>query len=329
MYTLTVIIPGYNIEKFIDKIMGSLLIDKAIPEIQILIVNDGSKDKTQELAEKFEENYPRCVRALSKKNGGHGSTINYGLEYAEGKYVKVIDGDDWVNSETLIDLIAWLKETDVDVVAANYCIVNENTGECIEKKYNDVQYRKVYKFDQVCNLNDSIEFHSMIYRTDILKKNYKQIDEHCFYVDTEHILYPLINVQTIAFYEKFFYMYRVGDVNQSVSFESYIKNRNQLKTVALHLAEFYEKENSKVPEATAEYISRRINRIISVLFSVYIKMPYSKQSKDELVAFDSELRKTSFYLYDMVQMRIKMLRKLNYHGLKILRRIILMKNTLD
>ena len=64
------------------------------------------------------------------------------------KYVKVIDGDDWVNTETLIDLISWLKVTDVDLVAANYCIVNENTGESTEKKYDKVQYRKIYKFDQ-------------------------------------------------------------------------------------------------------------------------------------------------------------------------------------
>ena len=140
MYTLTVIIPGYNIEKFIDKIMKSLLADAVIPDIQILVVNDGSKDRTQELAEAYEKKYPGCVRALSKENGGHGSTINYGMKYAEGKYVKVIDGDDWVNTETLIDLISWLKVTDVDLVAANYCIVNENTGESTEKKYDKVQY---------------------------------------------------------------------------------------------------------------------------------------------------------------------------------------------
>ena len=329
MYTLTVIIPGYNIEKFIDKIMKSLLADAVIPDIQILVVNDGSKDRTQELAEAYEKKYPGCVRALSKENGGHGSTINYGMKYAEGKYVKVIDGDDWVNTETLIDLISWLKVTDVDLVAANYCIVNENTGESTEKKYDKVQYRKIYKFDQVCNWNDSIEFHSLIYKKDVLKKNYKQIDEHCFYVDTEHILYPLINAQTIAFYEKDFYMYRGGDVNQSVSFESYVRNRKQLKTVVLHLAEFYEEENLKIPNAVSEYISRRISKIISVLFSIYIKMPYSKKSKGELIEFDSELKKTSFYLYDMVQLRIKILRILNYHGMKGLRKIILMKNSVN
>ena len=76
-------------------------------------------------------------------------------------------------------------------------------------------------------------------------------------------------------------------------------------------------------------LARRISKIISVLFSIYIKMPYSKQSKGELIEFDSELKKTSFYLYDMVQLRIKILRILNYHGMKGLRKIILMKNSVN
>ena len=96
---LSITIPSYNVEKYIDKCVQSMLVDSILDDIEILIVNDGSKDSTPEIAKGYVEKYPQTVRLIDKENGGHGSTINAGIREATGKYFKVVDGDDWLNTE--------------------------------------------------------------------------------------------------------------------------------------------------------------------------------------------------------------------------------------
>lgn len=117
---LTITVPSYNTEKYIDECMPFLLDDSIVDDIEILVVSDGSKDKTVEVATKWSEKYPQTIRVIEKENGGHGSTINRGILEARGKYFKVVDGDDWVKTENLVKLVEFLKETDVDLINNPY-----------------------------------------------------------------------------------------------------------------------------------------------------------------------------------------------------------------
>lgn len=93
---LTVIVPVYNMEKYIRQCLESLVIGEVLDRIEVLVVLDGSKDGSAEIAYEFVEQYPDTFRIIYKANGGHGSAINTGLMMASGEYVKILDSDDWV-----------------------------------------------------------------------------------------------------------------------------------------------------------------------------------------------------------------------------------------
>ncbi|MCL2190063.1 MAG: glycosyltransferase family 2 protein, partial [Defluviitaleaceae bacterium] len=92
---ITFIVPAYNSEGTLEKCLHSLLDKQSQSKIEILIVNDGSTDSTAEIAQVFVNKHPNC-RLINKENGGHGSVINVASKLASGKYIKVIDSDDWV-----------------------------------------------------------------------------------------------------------------------------------------------------------------------------------------------------------------------------------------
>ena len=102
---LTVTIPAYNVEKYMDEVLPTFLEESILNKIEILIVNDGSKDGTSKKGKQYEQQYPAVIRLIDKENGGHGSTINKGIELATGKYFKVVDGDDWVDTHALIQML--------------------------------------------------------------------------------------------------------------------------------------------------------------------------------------------------------------------------------
>ncbi len=133
---LTVAIPAYNISEYIDKIIDSLLSTEKKNCLEILIVNDGSKDNTLELAKEYESKNEEIIRVIDKKNGGHGSTINAAIKIASGKYFKVIDGDDWVDSKQLDLLLEKLEEIEDDMLVCGYTQVTSD--DCEIKKIDSI-----------------------------------------------------------------------------------------------------------------------------------------------------------------------------------------------
>ena len=115
-YRVSVIIPVYNVEKYLRQTLDSFLAEEILEEIEILIVDDGSKDKTAAIGKEYERKYPGTFRVISKENGGHGSTINRGIQEAKGRYFKVVDGDDWVNTADFVKLVKALKNCTAEYV---------------------------------------------------------------------------------------------------------------------------------------------------------------------------------------------------------------------
>ena len=101
---LTISIAAYNVENYLEKTLDSLIIDN-LDKLEVLIVNDGSKDNTKKIAQKYCKKYPNSIKLIDKENGGYGSTINAGIKEATGKYFKQLDGDDWYNTENLNRLV--------------------------------------------------------------------------------------------------------------------------------------------------------------------------------------------------------------------------------
>ena len=168
-------IPCYNSQDYMSRAVDSVL--EGGEDVEVLIVNDGSKDDTLKIARSYEEKYPTIVKVIDKENGGHGDAVNAGLRSASGKYFKVVDSDDWIDSEALKKVLETLhkfeeEDRKVDMIISNY--VYEKEG--VEHK-KVIHYRNALPEEQIIGWNEAGHFHigqyilmhSVIYRTELLK----------------------------------------------------------------------------------------------------------------------------------------------------------------
>ncbi|MEY8434761.1 glycosyltransferase family A protein [Streptococcus hyointestinalis] len=312
---LTVVVPSYNAGEFLKETIPTIVEVNNSEFLEVLIVNDGSKDNTLEVAHRLEEKYLGIVRVVDKENGGHGSTINVGIQYAEGKYFKVIDADDWVDTKNFEELINYLISTDDDEVISPYNDVYEDTGVTKEVNYfikSDIKSQKSYQYDEFL---DSIKvlprMHSITIKTSILRNNNIRIDERMFYVDTEYILFPVPHIETISYTSQPIYQYRRGNENQSTSIQNYIKNRDMLKHVCLAIIDFY--SSNTILGSRKKYVEEVILRSIEINTSVLLSMKNVKEAKQEFLSMEEILKNKVPNLFKNPQGRkLKILRKTHY-----------------
>ena len=239
-------IPCYNSETYMEKAINSILVGGE--DVEIIVVNDGSKDGTQAIAERYQEKYPTIVKAVSKENGGHGDAVNWGLRHATGKYFKVVDSDDWVDEESLHKILEAVKnfveaETEVDMIIANY--VYEKVGMEHKKviRYDNVlPENQIFRWDDIgrFRLDQYILMHSVIYRTEMLKLCQLNLPKHTFYVDNIYVYYPLPHVRTLYYLNVDFYRYFIGREDQSVNEKVMIGRIDQQLFVTKTMIAMYE-----------------------------------------------------------------------------------------
>lgn len=216
-------IPCYNSQDYMAHAIESIL--PGGDEVEIIIVNDGSKDKTSQIAHEYMDKYPDIIKVIDKENGGHGDAVNAGLANASGKYFKVVDSDDWVDEEALHKILMLMRHLEedneqIDMLISNY--VYEKVGvthkKCIHYR-NVLPQDEVFRWDDIGHfrLDQYILMHSVIYRTDMLKLSQMRLPKHTFYVDNIYVYYPLPHVRKIYYLDVDFYRYFIGREDQSVN----------------------------------------------------------------------------------------------------------------
>jgi glycosyltransferase involved in cell wall biosynthesis len=211
-------------EKYLDRSVGSLLVPEVLDKLEIIIVNDGSKDRTLEIANGYKATYPQSVIVIDKPNGHYGSTVNAALKIATGKYFRILDADDWFNSEALGKFVAKLAALDVDCVYTHF--TKQIEGKPISQKVDGLVYNKALAIDAELIQKACIVMHTLTFRLDLLRRiNYHQTEGIC-YTDTEYVYYPLTAANTIYFLDVDLYQYYVGRDDQSMSITSMIKCRS-------------------------------------------------------------------------------------------------------
>lgn len=311
---LTFSIASYNIEKYIDKLMNSILDERILDKIEVLVVNDGSKDRTAEITKNYEEKYPQTVRLVDKENGGHGSTINRGIIEASGKYFRALDGDDWADTEALVETVARLENTESDMIIMDYRTCYEAGGEEVET-FSMLEDNKEYKFDDIADKVQYIRYHSTIYKTEFLRKNNIRLDEHCFYVDSEYMLFSIPLVDTVTYFALALYCYRIGIGEQSVSFEGRMKHIADGHKVAKKLLECYKNMSEDISSEKREYVTDGVAAHCTYHYNSLLIFKASKEKKDDIIAFDKMLKEKYPEIYDRINdmsILIKILRKTNY-----------------
>ena len=229
MKTLSFIIPSYNSAQFLDKCIGSFLDPQVIDRLDIIIVNDGSTDDTPAVAQKFCDRYPGSIRLINQENKGHGGALNTGCAAAVGKYLKVIDADDWVETANLEYYLELLEGCDSDVVLTHHYTRDISTGEVKKWMSYPARTGQSYTLAEIMadwkSFDRSLTFHGITYKTDFYHRKGIQLSEHVFYEDHEFATFPCCHAESVTPMDLFLYDYRIGDVQQSVS------NANQLRRV--------------------------------------------------------------------------------------------------
>ena len=202
---VSVIVPVYNVEKFIDKCLNSL-VNQTLKEIEIIVVNDGTKDNSQKIIDKYVKKYPDKIKSYIKENGGQGSARNYGLEKANGEYIGYVDSDDFVEKDMYKKLYNKAKENNYDIVVCG----NYNVSEDYQNKNIDT-FINNYNTDLENIFFGKMAVWNKIYKRDILIKNKLEFKEKVWYEDLAFTLKAIMNSNTFAFIDEPLYDYLIRE----------------------------------------------------------------------------------------------------------------------
>lgn len=219
---LSLIIPTYNMKALLPRCLDSLLVPGALERLEAIVVNDGSKDGSLAIANNYKERFPDTVTVIDKPNGNYGSTINAALPVAKGKYIKVLDSDDWFDSAALVKYLDALETVDADFIVTHFTVIHPG-GKKELAKYNlygkePYEYGKVYDLSYVLG-GGYIRFfmmHAITYRTAMLRENGYVQTEGISYTDTEWDTYPMFYAKNVVFFDIDLYQYNMDREGQTM-----------------------------------------------------------------------------------------------------------------
>lgn len=286
---LSIAVPCYNSQEYMRKCIDSLLVGG--DEVEIIVVDDGSKDDTLKIAQEYETAYPGIVRAVHQENKGHGGAVNTGLVHATGLYFKVVDSDDWLNEEAYIKVLETLKgcirgPQTLDLMISNY--VYEKVGvkhKAVMRYRSSLPQDKIFGWDEAKSLGNShyLLMHSMIYRTELLRECGLTLPEHTFYVDNLVSFIPLSYVKTMYYLDVNLYRYFIGREDQSVS-ENVMIGRidQQIRVNKLMIDHMAQQKN--LHKRQREYMMHMLIMIttVSTIFLIKSQTEENFEKKQEL-----------------------------------------------
>ena len=245
MKLLSIAVPCYNSQDYMRKCIDSLLVGGE--EVEILIVDDGSTDKTGEIADEYAAKYPTICKAIHKTNGGHGSAVNTGIENASGLYFKVVDSDDWVKEIAYRKILSTIQDFAGGDVTLDLLISNFVYNKVGEKRHKVMRYNRMFPIEQVFTWKDVkrtpkghyLLMHSVIYRTKLLRQCGLHLPEHTFYVYNIYVFNPLPFVKTMYYLDINFYYYYIGREDQSVNQKIMLSRIDQQIRVTKLMVDYY------------------------------------------------------------------------------------------
>lgn len=289
MKLLSVAIPCYNSAAYMSHAIETLL--SGGEEMEIIIVNDGSVDDTQKIAEEYQAKYPSIIKAIQQENGGHGEAVNTGLANATGLYFRVVDSDDWVNEEALRQVMDVLKNliaegNSPDLFLANY--VYEKVGVKRKKVINynwALPKNQIFTWDDIMHFRQSqnILMHSTIYRTKLLQTCGIRLPKHTFYVDNIFVYQPLPYVKTMYYMDVNLYRYFIGRADQSVNEQVMIKRIDQqlrITKIMIESHDVFQIKSKKLQDYMVKYLSMMMT--VSSVFLIKEGTDESLKKKEDL-----------------------------------------------
>ncbi|MBQ9827199.1 MAG: histidine phosphatase family protein [Lachnospiraceae bacterium] len=309
---ITFAVPCYNSEKYMKKCLDSIL--PAGTEAEILIVNDGSKDGTADIADQYAFRFSGNVRAIHQENKGHGGAVNTGIQNARGRYFKVVDSDDWLDAESLSKLMTLLRrfkreEADVDMIITNY--VYEHALDDVPTSHtisytNCIPQDEIISWDRTGRFGQSqnLLMHSICYRTDVLRESGLVLPEHTFYVDNLYAYVPLPFVKKFYYLNVDLYRYLIGREDQSVNEKIMIGRIDQQILVNRLMVEAYSLPKDVEDKKCADYMLSYLS-MISLVTSALLTISKKKENIEKRDAFFKWFKETDPDMYKAMKKKAK------------------------
>lgn len=299
---LTIIIPSYNMEKYLKTCCNSLIVNNALLEkIEILVINDGSKDNTSSIAHEFQNRFPNSFIVVDKENGNYGSCINKGLKIAHGKYVKVLDADDSFDTVVFEDYLRLLEKTDVDLIISDFNFVDPSGKILLSQKYpfetNKVLSPVIFPEDIV----NYFAMHAVTYKVKNLKSLSYVQTEGISYTDMEWIFLPMFNVKSFVYFNKPLYLYLYGREGQTVSPEAIKKNTGQGMKVSKKIIKDYIMHKELLSEESRGYVLNKLFERCAIQYKHYLIENRSFSNISELIDFDAQLKEELPDVYEKIE----------------------------
>ena len=292
---LTIIIPTYNMEKYLRHCLDSLIVPN-MEKVEVLVINDGSKDSSSAIGHEYQDKYPQTFRVIDKENGNYGSCVNRGLKEAKGKYVKVLDADDSFDTASFEQYIEVISNLDVDLVLNDTQIVDEGGH---NTKYWNVQNAEKLIVNDFNSKFLNPTMHSVAYRTKNLKRLGYSQTEGISYTDQEWIFWPMSVVDTYFYMPIPLYRYLLGREGQTMDPKIISKALPQEIIILERMVGIWEKYHRDWTK-THEYMSRKLRSWNLHVFcnSIIIGAAVQKQKFKEM---DLKFRKNYPLYYKFSQ----------------------------
>ena len=295
---LSIIIPTYNMEKYLHKCLDSLIVsNENLEKLEVLVINDGSKDSSSQIAHEYENKFPETFRVIDKENGNYGSCINRGLKEATGKYVKVLDADDFYDTAVFDKFIVFLEENEVDLVISDFNEVDEN-GHCLAEFTFDLPIDKSFKLQDIPNaMNTFLFHHGIAYKRELFEQfEYKQT-EGISYTDDEWIFKPMMWVNNVVYFPHTLYLYLRGREGQTFDPKVVERTLEQRVQVAKEMVSFYNKYINLCKRENVAFVTEKLVRRLFQMYYYHLIRFYSKINGTIIKEFDLRLKNDSLDIY--------------------------------
>lgn len=299
---LTVVVPVYKVEKYINKCLDSLIVpEEQMKKLEVIVVNDGTPDNSSIMAKEYEKRYPETFKVIDKENGGHGSAWNKGVELATSKYLRFLDSDDWLSN--ISEFISSLEKFDVDLIFTGVRQTFEdgrNDKDFMGVAMNPGVVYDVEKYDwtltnNMYNGHNVMNFQMCTYKTDILKRFHPVFLEKMYYDDEILFALPLLSSKSFVYFDFILYNYLLGRVGQTMDPKVMARNIDFKIKTRKYLVNF-----CNAHPAQSDNVRRKIQYILnSRIFSTYFlmaKLPYKISLR--LMKEFTDWLKTNYILFD-------------------------------
>ena len=286
---LTVIVPAYDMERWLDGCLSSLapMEGERLPPYEVVVVNDGSRDRTSAIAHEWQRRHPNVFRVLDKANGHYGSCINAALAKAKGTFVKVLDADDTFSHARFAEYLELLAKlatrSDVpDVVVNDEEWVAANGTSITVRRYG---LPNEFDMSRLLACAQTITIHALAYRTDLLRQMGYRQTEGIPYTDTEWFTLPMAQVHSGAYFGHVLYRYSIQRLGQSIEAAAYARDIDALVKVFDRMRAVYLDDKVARAAANDAFLLEQLKRLALLIGSVCLFNLPTKRTTEVLAPF--------------------------------------------